>query len=267
MTSSSVAINKLKEQNDAVNQEKDKHYRILCIDGGGILGTFPASFLACIEDHLERPIGDYFDLIAGTSTGGIIAIGLALGLSASEVRAFYEEKGPEIFGQHRHPIVNNILSRFKKAQRLIKRKHSSEKLRQALEAIIKDRKLREAKTRLLIPAWNPKRRSVYIYKTAHHERMRTDYRGLAVDVALATSAAPTYLQEHVGENDVGLLDGGVWANNPISLAVVEAITLLGWPANNLHVLSLGCLEETYTIPPKAGLLTLGTKAIKLFMDG
>jgi patatin-like phospholipase/acyl hydrolase len=60
--------------------------RILCIDGGGILGTFPAAFLAGLEQHLEgRSIGSYFDLIAGTSTGGIIAIGLAMGLRASEL--------------------------------------------------------------------------------------------------------------------------------------------------------------------------------------
>ena len=72
--------------------------RLLCIDGGGILGTFPAAFLAELEQHLDRPIGSYFDLIAGTSTGGIIGIALALEHSASEVLGLYENRGPEIFG-------------------------------------------------------------------------------------------------------------------------------------------------------------------------
>jgi len=63
---------------------------------------------------------------------------------------------------------------------------------------------------------------------------------LAVDAALATAAAPTYFHHHVTQDSVGLSDGGTWANNPTALAVVEAITMLGWPRKSLHVLSLGC---------------------------
>ena len=59
--------------------------RVLCIDGGGIMGTLPASFLASLEEDLDRPVGQYFDLIAGTSTGGILAIGLALGIPARDL--------------------------------------------------------------------------------------------------------------------------------------------------------------------------------------
>ncbi|HEY8129280.1 MAG TPA: patatin-like phospholipase family protein, partial [Hyphomicrobium sp.] len=68
--------------------------RILCLDGGGIMGTLPASFLAAIEKNLDRPIGEYFDLIAGTSTGGILAIGLGLGLSAQQLLDLYVDRGP-----------------------------------------------------------------------------------------------------------------------------------------------------------------------------
>src|SRR5262245_37057247 len=75
--------------------------RILSLDGGGIKGVFPASFLAELEQNLDRPIGDYFDLIVGTSTGGIIALGLGLGLSAKEVLSFYEDHGPRIFAGRR----------------------------------------------------------------------------------------------------------------------------------------------------------------------
>jgi patatin-like phospholipase/acyl hydrolase len=73
--------------------------RILSIDGGGIMGTFPAAFLAALEEDLRQPIGGYFDLIAGTSAGGILAIGLALGIPAKRLLQLYEERGPEIFGQ------------------------------------------------------------------------------------------------------------------------------------------------------------------------
>ena len=73
--------------------------RILSIDGGGIKGTMPAAFLAGLEDDLGQPIGRYFDLIAGTSTGGIIALGLGLGRTAKELLELYERRGPVIFGQ------------------------------------------------------------------------------------------------------------------------------------------------------------------------
>jgi hypothetical protein len=242
--------------------------RILCIDGGGILGTFPAAFLAGLEQHLQgRPIGSYFDLIAGTSTGGIIAIGLAMGLRASELLALYAQRGPEIFGQGRGRAADWIFDKLRLGRWLIMNKHDAAPLRAVLEGALGGRRIGDAKTRLLIPAWNPVSRTVYIYKTAHHARLRNDYKSLAVDAALATAAAPTYFHHHVTQDSVGLSDGGTWANNPTALAVVEAITMLGWPRKSLHVLSLGCLEETYTIRKRAGIGTLGAKIIKLFMDG
>ena len=241
--------------------------RLLCIDGGGILGTFPAAFLAELEHHLDRPIGSYFDLIAGTSTGGIISVALALGHRASEILGLYESRGPEIFGQDRRGLHALLARRLRGVRWLYRNKYDSDALRDALRDILGDRRIGHARTRLLVPAWNPVARSVYIYKTAHHPRLKTDYRSLAVDAALATAAAPTYFRQHITQHDVGLLDGGVWANNPIAIAVVEAIGVLGWAPERLHVLSLGCLEETYTVSKWAGLGTLGAKAVKLFMDG
>jgi len=242
--------------------------RILCIDGGGILGTFPAAFLAGLEQHLQgRPIGSYFDLIAGTSTGGIIAIGLAMGLPASKLLDLYEKRGPEIFGQGHRPFADFIFGRLRLGRWLLMNKHDAAPLRAVLEDVLGGKRIGDAKTRLLIPAWNPVARSVHIYKTAHHARLRNDYKALAVDAALATAAAPTYFRHHVTQHALGLTDGGTWANNPTALAVVEAITMLGWPGESLHVLSLGCLEETYTIRKWAGVGTLGSKIIKLFMDG
>ena len=226
--------------------------RILSIDGGGILGTFPAAFLAGLEQHLPKPIGCYFDLIAGTSTGGIIAIGLAMGLRAFELLDLYEQRGPEIFGQGGGRVANFILGKLRLGRWLIMPKYDPAQLQAVLEEVLGDRRIGDAKTRLLVPAWNPVARSVYIYKTAHHRRLRTDYKSLAVDAAMATAAAPTYFRQHVTWDAAGLTDGGTWANNPTALAVVEAIATLGWPCDSLHVLSLGCLDETYTIPKWGG---------------
>ena len=241
--------------------------RILCIDGGGILGTFPAAFLAEIEQHLENPVGSYFDLISGTSTGGIIAVALSLGHRASEIVNLYEERGPEIFRDSRGTLMSSFFKRLRGIRRIFRNKYDSDALRHALDEVLGEKRLGDAQTRLVIPAWNPVAQSVYIYKTAHHPRLRTDYRSRAVDAALATSAAPTYFRQHVTQRDVGLIDGGIWANNPTAIATVEAIAVLGWPRESLRVLSLGCLEETYTISRRAGLGALGRKVVKLMLDG
>lgn len=249
-------------ENEEMKQPKR---RLLCVDGGGILGIFPAAFLAELEQHLDKPIGSYFDLIAGTSTGGIIAIGLSLGYRASEIVNLYETRGPEIFGMRNGNLCNTFFRKLSDIRRFYKHKYDSEILCTALRDLFEDKRIGDAKTRLLIPAWNPAARCVYIYKTAHHPRLKTDYRSSAVDAALATSAAPTYFRHHITQHDVGLLDGGIWANNPVAIAAVEAISLLGWSRNSLNILSLGCLEEVYKI--RAGLGTLSSKAIKLFLDG
>src|SRR5271170_5390649 len=82
--------------------------RILTIDGGGIKGVFPAAFLATLEDEIGSPIADYFDLIAGTSTGGIIAIGLGLGLTAKELLNLYRETGRRIFHRRRFAALGQL---------------------------------------------------------------------------------------------------------------------------------------------------------------
>jgi patatin-like phospholipase/acyl hydrolase len=205
--------------------------RILSIDGGGIKGVFPASFLATIEDSIGGKVADYFDLIAGTSTGGVIALGLGLGFTATETLMFYEELGSTVFRGSR-------LLRY--LRRLGFSKYSQKELRGALESIVSERKLGESTKRLVIPSLNLETGEVYIYKTSHHPRLERDYKEKVVDIALATTAAPTYFPTHRSAAGVPLIDGGVWANNPVGLAVIEAIGVLNWPRNSLRVLSLGC---------------------------
>ena len=249
------------------HQDIDTKRRILCIDGGGILGTFPAAFLAALEEHIEPPIGRYFDLIAGTSTGGIIAAGLALGLPAKEILKLYEQDGPAIFADNGLPALRWISRCFRSAQRLAVAKYNSDPLHKALTKALGEKKIGDASTRLMLPAWNPKAQCIHVYKTSHHPRLAFDYKVRVVDAVMATTSAPTYFRQHTSDDNVGLIDGGVWANNPIAVATVEAIALLNWSPDTLNILSLGCLNELYTIPQNAGLVTLNYKAVKLFMDG
>ena len=212
--------------------------RILTIDGGGIKGVFPASFLATVEDSIKDNVANYFDLIVGTSTGGIIALGLGLGLSAKELLAFYEEHGPTIFKGNRG---------LRWLRWLGTSKYSKTPLENALKSCFGDKRLGDSKKRLVIPSLNLENGEVHIYKTAHHPRLETDYKESAVDVAMATASAPTYFPTHRSIAGIPLIDGGLWANNPVGMSVVEAITLLDWPRDSLKVLSLGCTTEPLNV--------------------
>lgn len=234
--------------------------KILAIDGGGIKGTFPAAFLATVEDTIEDNLANYFDLIVGTSTGGIIALGIGLGLSTKELLAFYEKHGPTIFKGNR-------------ALRLLRwlgtSKYSNAPLENALRSCFGDKRLGNSKKRLVIPSLNLETGEVYIYKTAHHPRLERDYKEDAVEVALKTAAAPTYFPTHRSSAGTPFIDGGMWANNPIGMAVVEAVTLLDWPRDSLKVLSLGCTTEPLNVNwgrnIALGGLYWATKCVDVFM--
>lgn len=236
--------------------------RILSIDGGGIKGVFPASFLKTIEEELPRPIGEYFDLIVGTSTGGIIAIGLGLGFSANELLDFYLNLGPDVFAGNR--ILKGLRS-------VGIAKYNPEPLHNKLVEKFGDRKIGESKTRLVIPSMNLTTLEVHIYKTSHHIRLMKDYKRPVVEAAMATAAAPTFFPSYKSAQGIPFIDGGLWANNPMAVAAVEALTILGWEAKDVRMLSLGCTQA----PPgihwaqrfSLGLLYWGLKAKDAFMGG
>jgi hypothetical protein len=234
--------------------------KILTIDGGGIKGVFPASFLVTIEDSIGNSVANYFDLIVGTSTGGIIALGLGLGFSAKEILAFYEKSGPAIFAGNR---LLRLLRSFGFS------KYSQKPLREALTSIFGERKLGESTRRLVVPSLNLETGEVHIYKTSHNPRLERDYKEPIVDVALATAAAPTYFPTHRSAAGTPLVDGGLWANNPVGLAVVEAIGVLDWPMDSLKVLSIGCTSEPLNVGLGRrfafGLGYWGLKIVNVFM--
>lgn len=155
--------------------------KILCIDGGGIKGVFPASFIASIEKSINGKVSDYFDLIVGTSTGGIIALGLGMGFSGKEILEFYEKFGPTIFKGNK---LLGLIRHFGLT------KYNNTGLRRALIETFGEKLVGDSLTRLVVPSLSLETGEVYVYKTAHHNRFTHDYKIKAVDVALATSAAP-----------------------------------------------------------------------------
>jgi predicted acylesterase/phospholipase RssA len=249
--------------------------RILSLDGGGIKGVFAAAFLETIEEATGKKVADHFDLIAGTSTGGIIALGLGLGMSAREISQFYLNDGPRIFDQP-NPLDNQgVFSKFisrarghmNNSKQLAVAKYDSVELRNALDRAFQTKRLGDSKTRLLIPAYNADKEDVHVFKTRHHPRFQVDWKESAVNVALATAAAPTYFAAHPMPSGAPLIDGGVWANNPVGLAAVEARSVLDWKNDDLFIVRLGCTEEALDIPIDAGYAGLLFMSTKLFMQG
>ena len=237
-------------------------YKILTLDGGGIKGVFSLGVLAQFENFIGSPINNYFDLIAGTSTGGIIALGLGKGLSANELLDFYIQMGRDIF------YGNHIWNAFKHWGFA---KYNNKMLKSCLEEKFGDTKLGESRTRLVIPSQNLDTGEVHLYKTAHHERLREDYKLKMSEVALATSAAPTYFPTFKASNGLYLVDGGICANNPIAIAAAEAVGILNWNPSNIRILSIGCTNEPIDIKA-AKKYTLGksywaVKSLKLIMRG
>lgn len=218
-------------------------FRILSLDGGGIKGAYTASVLATLEETTGCRAVEHFDLITGTSTGGILAIGLGLGFPARVLCDFYLERGPTIFpstGRKR---------RWGWLRQLLGPKHDHEVLRDALRAIMGERKLVESRCRLVIPTYDAIRGHIFIMKTPHYPRFTHDAGAFAYDVALATSAAPTYFQaaDFPHHGDASYVDGGVWANCPALVGVTEAIAFLGRQPGGIDVLSIGTTSTPFNI--------------------
>jgi uncharacterized protein len=226
---------------------QNRPFRILSIDGGGIRGVFPAAYLAEMESRFlgGRSIASYFDMIAGTSTGGIIALALAHGMTAAEALKIYTERGARIF-----PARKGLKKWHRLVRWLSKPKHDQTALKDELLQIFGDAVLDEAKIRLVIPSFEGLHGEPFIYKTPHHPDYQKDRHKKFAHVALHTTAAPSY---YPAVNDDGyiMIDGGIWANNPVMNAVVDALACFDVPRENLRVLSIGTGECAFTVDATA----------------
>lgn len=226
----------------------DQGFRILSIDGGGIRGIYPATFLAGLEDRYlgGGSVAPYFDLIAGTSTGGVIAIGLAAGLKATELRDLYINRGCEIFPPTRSGVIGAMERCSREFCRYLKFRYNRKALMHILHESFGNRKFGEAQTRLCIPSFEGRHSEVYIFKTPHHPDFWKDASEQRTKVAAATAAAPTFF-EPLQDGGYIFVDGGVWANNPIMIALVDALSCFSVPRERVQILSLGCGDEPYVV--------------------
>lgn len=244
-----------------------KIFKILSIDGGGIKGLYSASILKKFEKKFNCKTSDHFDMICGTSTGGLIALALSLKIPAKEICDFYENKGELIFPKHKKrkiPFFGTIDYGFLK-QIAKGGKYSDKGLKEALIEIFNDKKIKDCNNLLCIPSYSITEAKPKVFKFDHRKgELSRDNEAPIIDIALATSAAPTYfpLAESQFYDNEQFIDGGVWANNPTLVGLLEALNYFvgnGKEYNSIEILSLSSLTIT------GGKMT-GLKRERSFMD-
>ena len=232
--------------------------QVLSLDGGGLKGIFAAATLAAWEEDFDTRIGDHFDLVVGTSTGGLLALGLGLGHRPAELLDLYLTRHREIFPPRRGPLRGLRTPRYE-----------PDGLRAVLEEQFGDAVLGHSQLRLAIPAYDLTADHVHLFRTPHHPELRRDWRVRAVDVAMATTAAPTYLPATTVEHH-RLIDGGVWANNPTMVGVAECFDRLGGDRGGVRVLNVGTTTELRNRPTsldRGGLLAWRRAGLDIVLRG
>lgn len=232
--------------------EEEKIFKILSIDGGGIKGLYSARILEKFENKFNCRTSDHFDMICGTSTGGLIALALSIKISAEDIRKFYEEKGEIIFPKHKKisvPFFGKIDKGLWK-QIAFGGKYSNLGLKESLKEIFADKKISDSNNLLCIPSYSITEAKPKVFKYDHKEGgLSRDNDAKMIDIALATSAAPTYfpMAELPYFNNEQFVDGGVWANNPTLVGLLEALNNFVGKGKNydkISILSLSSLSVT-----------------------
>ena len=229
--------------------------KVLAIDGGGIRGLIPALVLAEIERRTGRRIADMFDLIAGTSTGGILACGLVCRgdddrplHTAEELADLYVTEGPKIFDRS---LVQEVTS----LGGLVDEKYDDKGLNTALETYLGDARLKDVLTDVFITAYDISDRFAFFFRSSR-ARMDETYDFSLFEAARATSAAPTYFEpvevtDGAGARTYPLIDGGVYAINPAMCAYAEVVGA-GHQLEVLASLGTGAQNQRYEFEDVTG---------------
>jgi len=248
-------------------------FRVLSIDGGGIRGLIPALVLEEVERATGRRIAELFDLIAGTSTGGILALALTRpgpdgrpAYSAADLVQLYEREGGTIFSR-------SIWHRARGFGNAFEEKYPTGPMEQVLEQYFGDTRLAQALTNVLVTGYELEERRPFFFKSHNARADPADDFPMKL-AARATSAAPTYFEPAKVPSAAppgyqALVDGGVFANNPAMCAYVEA--LRKWGPENIVMLSLGTGEAVQPIPYRSarnwGLVNWAQPILSVVFDG
>lgn len=225
-------------------------FQILALSGGGVRGVFQARLLELAARHNQQPLSEAFDLIAATSTGALVGLGIAAGVAPTNLVRLYREQSLHVFGRKR-------LSLLRRGGR-----YDQDGLRTLLRREFGTMRMSDLRTRVLVAS------SVV---DTYQGRFFTEADGdtSVVDVALATTAAPTYFPPVVPDgHDRGYMDGGLWANDPSFLAVQHATASLGIAKDHICLLSIGTGRIQHGEQPRTikGRRTLDMSTIRFIYD-
>jgi hypothetical protein len=223
----------------------NQRLQLLSLTGGGYRGLFTASALAALEAHARRPIGRCFELIAGTSIGGLLALAVAFERPMQSVVDLFTHTGPSIFPPAPQATFSRALKLF--AHDAWRPRFDTEQLRAVvLHLFDKEAKLGDAIHPVLIPAVNLTQGQPQVFKTPHHASFVRDKHLSVVEIAMATSAAPTFFAPaRLGDNLY--VDGGLYANTPDLVALHEATHFLQTPIEQIYMLSIGTTTTSYSV--------------------
>lgn len=218
-------------------------FRILALSGGGYLGLYSAALLAALEEQAGEPIGRRFDLVAGTSVGGITAAAVAFELPLSQLVAFFRDHGSEVFSPRARPTgtVGRLLDL---SRSVLGPKYGNDALRALLDERLGAATFDDALHPLLLPAVNVTRSLTKVFKTPHAKASRGDERVRVADAVLAACAAPAYFPS-VPIGDALYADGGLFAVAPDQVALHEAEHFMGIDVARVRMLSLGTATVGY----------------------
>lgn len=229
------------------NNDSNRPFHVLALSGGGFRGLYTATVLKNLEEQWGAPLADKFDLICGTSAGGLLALGLAAELPAAKLQAMFERDGARIFN-YRGGGLGRLPPVFRA-------KHSSDGLRDVLTENLGELTIGDLKHRVLIPTVNYTKGGGQFFKTPHAEKFVTDHKHRLVDVGLATTAAPTYFPMHEIPEEGVFVDGGLVGNSPGFFGLHEAHHVLGVSREPgaVRVLAIGTMTLGATKPGDSGL--------------
>ena len=229
--------------NPPLSHPADRPLRVLSLAGGGFLGLYTAVVLEALEARAGMPLARRFDLLAGTSIGGVLALALAFEIPMSRLVRLFREHGPAVFSSRALP--SGTVSRLLDLSRsVLGPKYSGEALRAALQAEIGDRHLADALHPVVIPAVDVERCQTKVFKTPHSPASQGDGALNAVDVALAACAAPVYFPAvRIGQRLYA--DGGLFAVAPDQVALHELEHFMSIEAGRVSMLSIGTATAHY----------------------
>lgn len=219
-------------------------FYILSIDGGGYRGLFSAHILQRMEEAWGINWHERFGMFAGTSTGSIIAAGLASGISARRLAEFYTTHGRSIF-------TSRWRSRFD-LLKIFTSRYSSKTLNVLLEDVFGSRTLGDVAVPLILPAVDIGNGCVHVFKSRYADGFIRDPTVKLSDAVLASCSAPTYFDPHLVDDRYQLVDGGLWANNPSLVAVIDAQYRLKVDLADIRVLSIGTGKSKTFYPRSEG---------------